>query len=99
MNTDEFPFYVEVSDKKADKVLAHILKEGNFGRDTDYYKRKQGSYLRRKFNSLKWYCTRSFNLFVLFPKQSLRNMLNMMALGALIVARDLRRVFKKDADK
>lgn len=99
MNTDEFPFYVEVSDKKADKVLAHILKEGNFGRDTDYYKRKQGSYLRKKFNSLKWYCTRSFNLFVLFPKHSLRNMLNMMALGVLIVARDLRRVFKKDADK
>lgn len=99
MNADEFPFYVELTNRKAEKVLAHILKEGNFGRDTDYYKRKQGSYLRRKFNSLKWYCTRSFNLFVLFPKQSLRNMLNMMALGALIVTRDLRRVFKKDADK
>jgi len=99
MHADEFPFYVEVSDRKSDKVLAHILKEGNFGYDTDYYKRKRGSYLRRKFNSLKWYCARSFNLFVLFPKQSLRNLLNMMFLGVLIVGRDLRRVFKKDADK
>lgn len=89
MNASEFPFYDDLSDRKSEKVLAHILKEGNFGRDTNYYNRKQGSYLRRKFNSLKWYCTRSFNLFTLFPKQSLRNLLNMVSLGVLIVATDL----------
>lgn len=93
MNADEFPFYVNVSDRRSNKVLEYILKEGNFGYNSNYYKRKHGSYLKRKFNSLKWYFFRSINMFDLFPKQSLRSLLNMISLGVNIVFNEIKLTF------
>lgn len=98
MSRYEFPFYTDIDDKTSRKVLRRILDEGNFGYETDYYKRHRGSYMKRKFNSLKWYTLRSWNLFSLFPKQAIRNLGNSMALGISIVAKDIKKTFGRNDD-
>lgn len=89
--SEEFPFYKKVSSRKTNIILRHILQEGNFGFETDYYKRHNGSYLRSKFNALKWYVTRSFSIMLLFPRQAFRHLCNMIAMGISIVLKDLNK--------
>ena len=89
--SEEFPFYRKVHSRYTVKVLRHILLEGNFGCETDYYKRHDGSYLRSKFNALKWYITRSFNIMLIFPRQAFMHLCNMIAMGFSIVWSDLKK--------
>ena len=68
----DFPFY-EVSEK-ADKVFARIMKEGNFGKETSYYKGRSSNVLMTKLNSLRFHVARAVSMMTLFPKQELRHL-------------------------
>lgn len=69
---EDFPFHAE-SDK-TDKVLGFILKEGNFGQDTAYYKGRGEGFLRNKFNALRFHVSRAWTMSSLFPKHEMRHL-------------------------
>ncbi len=69
---NEFPFYNPKCRKKAFKVLKRILKEGNFGKQTEFVRRPNRGYLRDKFHSFKCYVKRYFGMLPLFPSHVLR---------------------------
>ena len=63
----EFPFYNPKYKDKAMKVLERILKEGNFGRQTEFMRRPKKGYYREKLYSLKCYVKRYSGMITLFP--------------------------------
>ena len=69
---EEFPFYAE--SRKADKVFTRIMKEGNFGKDTSYYKGRSSSVLMTKLNSFWFHLTRAMSMMTLFPKHEVRHL-------------------------
>ena len=80
MPSDEFPFYEEMNEKLVYRVLRHILDEGNFGFETDYYKRNKGGRLRARLNGIMHHVKRFVHLVTLFPYQLSRQMLNLIAM-------------------
>lgn len=63
----ECPLYSPEYAKKSDKVLAVILREGNFGHYSPLFSKKPRPYLRRKLHSLVFHSRRTFSLFPLEP--------------------------------
>ena len=68
----DFPFYARSA--KADRVFARIMKEGNFGKDTSYYKGRTSSVLMTKLNSLWFHVSRAVSMMTLFPRHELRHL-------------------------
>lgn len=68
MPADEFPFYDARKGKRVRKIVERILTEGNFGKEREYYKDRNGeSYFRGKFKSLYLHFSRSIQLLFIFP--------------------------------
>ena len=80
MPSCECPFYEEVNDKQVFRVMRRILDEGNFGFETDYYKRNKGGRFRTRFNGIMHHVKRFVHLVTLFPYQLFRQMLNLIAM-------------------
>ncbi len=80
MPSDEIPFYQEVNDGLVYRVLRRILDEGNFGFETDYYKRNKDSRLRTRLKGIIHHVKRFGQLVTLFPYQLSRQMLNLIAM-------------------
>ena len=73
MPEDEFPFYDARKGKKVRKIVERILTEGNFGKEREYYKDRNGeSYFKGKLKSLYLHFSRSLQLFFMFPSHILR---------------------------
>ena len=73
--------------RKADKILAVVLKTGNFGhnRDVSYIKKK--TYIIRKTISLWFHIQESLRHFVIFPKHTIIAWWIMIKVGITAVAR------------
>lgn len=69
----DFPFYD--AGLNGDSVLKHILLDGNFGKDSGYYKIWSKFVLVRKLKSFGWHIARGFKMFPLFPLQEVRRFL------------------------
>lgn len=78
---NEFPFYEQIGIRKVDRVVRHILDEGNFGYGTDYYIRNKKIGIFRYMYSAKFHGIRFLRLFILMPKASLRRIANYLAFG------------------
>lgn len=63
----ECPLYTTRSAKQADKILAVILREGNFGHYSPSVSRKRRPYFLRKLHSFAFHSRRTFSLFPLAP--------------------------------
>lgn len=63
----ECPLYSVKYAKKSDKLLAVILREGNFGHYSPRLSKKPRPYLLRKLHSLAFHSRRTFSLFPLEP--------------------------------
>ncbi|MDE6807177.1 MAG: nucleotidyltransferase family protein, partial [Prevotella sp.] len=63
----ECPFYSVEYSRKSDRILAMILREGNFGRYAASTSKLPRSLMHRKFRSLLHYSHRSFILFPFDP--------------------------------
>ena len=63
----ECPLYSAKYAKKSDKLLAVILREGNFGHYSPRLSKKPRPYLLRKLHSLAFHSRRTFSLFPLEP--------------------------------
>lgn len=66
----EFPFYE--TGLNGDSILKYILLDGNFGKDSAYYKIRSKYILVKKMKSFLWHITRGTKMFPLFPRQVLR---------------------------
>jgi hypothetical protein len=67
----DFPFY-EPSDRTED-ILKNILQDGNFGKDSAYYKNRSRTYIGRKLKSFWWHMHRGAKMIVLYPKLQIRH--------------------------
>lgn len=72
MPAGEFPMYDP--QVRQDKVMAHILEEGNFGKETQYYKSTSRSFLMKKLKSFWWHIRRGTEMVFIFPQQEVRHM-------------------------
>ncbi|MBR5835370.1 MAG: nucleotidyltransferase family protein [Bacteroidales bacterium] len=72
----EFPFYESLGRKNINRVVRHVLDEGNFGIGTDYYVRNQKKGLGRYLYSVKFHVRRFLRLMFLLPGASMRRMAN-----------------------
>ena len=60
LTDSDFPFY-ETSDKGR-VVMNHILQDGNFGKDTAYYKNRSRTFIGRKLKSFWWHMKRGVKM-------------------------------------
>jgi hypothetical protein len=74
----EFPFYESLSRKRINQVLRHVMDEGNFGFETDYYVRNKKKGLGRYLYSAKFHVRRFLRLMFLMPEASMRRIANYM---------------------
>lgn len=84
---EEMPLYAEQNDKKTEKVIAHILTEGNFGK----YSRtsqKPKSYFLGKYHSFRHRQKRIHALFSVFPKDLLTYNIHSIVIGIQQVVKD-----------
>ena len=70
MQSTDFPFYN--SGVHGDSVLKNILLDGNFGKDSAYYKIRSKYILVKKLKSFLWHITRGLKMFPMFPLQVVR---------------------------
>lgn len=89
MPKEEFPFYQDSS--KADKVLRYIWKDGNFGKDTAYYKRRNGNYLQTKFSAFLHHVTRGLRMMAIFPRHEMRHFRYVISNYFIHLAGEIRR--------
>lgn len=88
MPSEEFPFYDARYSSKGQKALARVLKEGNFGQDTAYVRKRKGGYFAEKWFSFKCHASRSFGMFRLFPRHAIRQFWHMLSAGFRAVWKD-----------
>ena len=72
MPAEEFPFYT--SEVKTAKVLNFILADGNFGKNSWYYKSTSRFFLVKKLKSFGWHLYRGAKMLIIFPKQEFRHL-------------------------
>lgn len=90
--SDEFPFYNPGCRAKAEKVLARILKEGNFGHERACFRKQRSQvYLFRKAGSFIYHIRRCAGLFPIFPAQTTKELKNITATGFKTVWKDFSR--------
>lgn len=91
--SDEFPFYDQNYVSKGRMVLERIMKEGNFGQQTSYVRRRKHSYFYEKWFSLKCHVSRIIGLLRIFPRHSFRQFGYTISKGFQVVWKDK---FKKN---
>lgn len=88
MPQDEFPLYDSKYATKSILVLKRILKDGNFGKDTAYVRKRSHSYLYEKWFSLKCHISRSISMMRIFPRHAMRHMSSVLFVGFKAVWKD-----------
>lgn len=86
---EEFPLYDPGMKGRSARVLRRVLKEGNFGRQTAYGRKRTDHYIYEKLFSLMCHVSRYSGLLFLFPGTALREFGNMFILGTAQVIHDL----------
>lgn len=86
---DEMPLYDPRLSRKSSRILKRVLREGNFGRQTAYGRKRTRHYIYEKLYSLMCHISRYFGLFFLFPGIALREFGNMFIGGTERVFHDL----------
>ena len=73
MQSDVIPLYRKsaILDRKADRLMAHILRTGNFGHNRDYSYARKSPYLVRKLISFWKNTQNAFYRFLIFPLDTL----------------------------
>lgn len=73
MQSDVMPLYRKsaILDRKADRLMAHILRTGNFGHNRDYSYARKSPYLVRKLISFWKNTQNAFYRFLIFPLDTL----------------------------
>lgn len=95
MPAEDFPFYDSSQQRKADKIIGRILKEGNFGKERDVYKKRGNIYLLNKAWAMFAHIGRSFGLFFLFPRHSFRQIRHTISNGFAKVWNDAQIRFRR----
>lgn len=90
MPSEEFPLYDSKAGGKVDRVMKHILKEGNFGFSADMGRKRTKHYIYEKWRSLKCYLTRYTSLIFIFPSLTIRELWHVLTGGFAQVFHDLR---------
>ena len=67
MDQAALPFYD--SSVNGDLVLEYVMKDGNFGKDTGYYRKNSRFFLLGKLRSLEWHISRGAGMLGIFPRQ------------------------------
>lgn len=88
---EEFPFYDSNFNKRSQKVLNRILKEGNFGRQTAFVRKHTRGYLYEKLFSLKCHIVRFMGMFMTFPRHSMIQIYHSITRGTLRVFADFKK--------
>ena len=90
MPVDKFPLYDARAGKKVDRVMNHILVEGNFGFDAAMGRKRTNHYFYEKWLSLKCYLTRYTSLCFIFPALTIRELWHVLTNGFSAVFHDIR---------
>lgn len=85
---DEFPFYDTSYVKLTEKVYRLVMLEGNFGQANLKDENRPSGYLAGKLHSLTFRLKRNFRVLALFPKDSLRHIHRVAAIGIKAVLKD-----------
>ena len=88
---EDFPFYDACYRKKALRVLDRILREGNFGQQTDFVRNPTRGFLYEKLFSLKCHLQRFFGLVSLFPYHAWAQVRSAVGDGFRRLVKDLRK--------
>lgn len=88
---DEFPLYDSSYSYKARRLLKVIMLQGNLGQSTGYSRKRGDNYLYEKWFSFKCHALIFMSEFSLFPRQVLRQALNMIRVGISAVFKDIVR--------
>lgn len=87
---EEFPFYDQTKERKCDRILQHVLTEGNFGHERSLTKNRKGeAYLYRKIKSFFLHIVRYCQIFIIFPSLSFRQFISTVRIGFKAVWEDL----------
>ena len=86
---EEMPLYDSRLSRKSARILKRVLREGNFGRQTAYGRKRTRHYIYEKLYSLMCHISRYCGLFFLFPGIALREFGNMFISGTKQVFHDL----------
>lgn len=86
---EEMPLYDSRLSRKSSRVLKRVLREGNFGRQTAYGRKRTRHYIYEKLYSLMCHISRYCGLFFLFPGIALREFGNTFRTGIVQVLNDL----------
>lgn len=95
MPAEEFPLYDAAAGKKVDRLMQHILTEGNFGFEGAAGRKRTKHYFYEKWLSLKCYLTRYTSLCFVFPALTLRELWHVFTVGFAQVFNDLKYKSKK----
>lgn len=86
---EEFPFYDGKYESKAEIVLKHILKEGNFGHNRSVVKNRPKQYFLAKTNSLIAHFFRTINMIRVFPGFAIHQFTTTLFNGFYVVWKDI----------
>ena len=92
---EEFPFYDSRYMKLSEKVYKLVMLEGNFGQENLRNDDRPSGYLAGKLHSLAFRIRRNFRVLSLFPKDALRHIHRVTALGIKTVLKDAFTTQKK----
>ena len=88
LQAEEMPFYDAKYGKKAEKVLALIMREGNFGQENlKDYKRPKG-YVAGKWYSFRRRFGRNLRVLRLFPFEAMRHIFRVFVCGIAVMFSD-----------
>ena len=90
MPADEFPCFDAKAGRKADRVLRHVLTEGNFGFEGAAGRKRTKHYFYEKWRSLKGYLVRYTSLFFIFPSLTVRELWYVLTNGFSAVFHHIR---------
>lgn len=91
MPESEFPFYDSKFRDKAQRVLERIMREGNFGQQTEFVRNPTRGYIYEKLFSLKCYFKRFFGLVSIFPYQSFQQLRYLISDGFVRLFKDMKK--------
>lgn len=86
---EDIPFYDSKKNQKVEHVLKHIFKEGNFGKQAAFGRKRTDNYIYEKWLSFKYHIERYLSLIFVFPKLTLMELWNVLTVGLAQVFHDL----------
>ncbi len=76
------PFYTDnVNKRKISSIMTLIFEEGNFGKNTSYYKNRSESYIINKCKSLLWHINRFTRIAVYYPSHAFHNFVDRLKIS------------------